>query len=246
MTSQLATLGAGGAGFVPTQIAGLQLWLKGGAGTFQDTGLTTAAVADGDPVGGWQDQSGQGNNATQGTAAAKGTLKLNVLNGKAVVRGDGVDDYLTHAALTLGTTHTLFLVTQWPTATQAGILLGADGGDYAPYTNGSSTLNYSVNNPNPQQTCNVAFAPANATWYVLGIRRNGLTVRFYKNGAQLGTDQTLSPASNDPYAPTTLFAGGNTNFQAIDLAEVLYYNSTLSDANVTNVLNYLNGRYAIY
>src|SRR4029077_11923747 len=70
MTSQLATLGAGGGGFVPTQLAGLQLWLKGGAGTYQDTGLTTAAVADGDPVGGWQDQSGQGHHATQGTAAA--------------------------------------------------------------------------------------------------------------------------------------------------------------------------------
>jgi hypothetical protein len=246
MTSQLATLGAGGAGFVPTQIAGLKLWVKGDTGTFQDTGLTSAAVADGDPVGGWQDQSGQGNNATQGTAAAKGTLKLNVLNGKAVVRGDGVDDYLTHAALTLGTTHTVFLVTQWPTATQAGILLGSDTANYGPYTNGSSTLNYSVSNPNPQQACNVAFAPANATWYVLGIRRNGLTVRFYKNGAQLGTDQTLSPNNNDPYSPTTLFAGGNSFFQAIDLAEVLYYNSALSDANVTNVLNYLNGRYAVY
>lgn len=51
------------------------------AGTFQDAALTTPAVANADPVGGWVDQSGNGNTATQATAGSRPTLRLGIFKG---------------------------------------------------------------------------------------------------------------------------------------------------------------------
>lgn len=48
--------------------------------------------ADGSNVATFTDYSGNGNNYTQGTISQQGTLKLAVLNGKAVLRLDAVDD----------------------------------------------------------------------------------------------------------------------------------------------------------
>src|SRR5262245_39968698 len=92
---------AAAAAFAPTDVAGLQLWLRGDAGTFQDAARTTAAAADGDPVGGWRDDSGGAHHFSQATAAKRGTLKTgaNGINGRSIVRFDGVDDYLSGPAL---------------------------------------------------------------------------------------------------------------------------------------------------
>src|SRR6185369_7700007 len=63
---------------------GLQLWLKADAGVTATAGKVTA----------WQDQSGKGNNATQATADLSPLLVPNAINGKPVLRFDGVDDFL--------------------------------------------------------------------------------------------------------------------------------------------------------
>lgn len=81
-------------GFTPRQLPGLMLWLSADRGVFQNSALSTPAVSDGDPVGGWADQSGKGNNATQAVAGQRPTLKLNIVSGLPIVRFDGVDDVL--------------------------------------------------------------------------------------------------------------------------------------------------------
>lgn len=84
-------------GFSPASL-GLSLWTVGDAGTYQSSG-GSAAASDGDVVGEWQDQSGNGRHLTQATASLKPVLKTgaNGINGVSVVRGDGTDDYLTNA-----------------------------------------------------------------------------------------------------------------------------------------------------
>src|SRR5262249_3142078 len=61
--------GAAASIFDPLTLTNLSLWLKGDAGTYQDSGFVTPATADGDPVGGWQDQSGNVRHFAQATAA---------------------------------------------------------------------------------------------------------------------------------------------------------------------------------
>jgi hypothetical protein len=62
----------------------------------------------------WYDQSGNGRNVTQTTAASQPRIvsngALEAVNGKPEIRFDGVDDYLAAASPLIDTTHSLFVL----------------------------------------------------------------------------------------------------------------------------------------
>lgn len=70
--------------FEPTEISGLKAWYD----------ASTLTGADGSSVSAWLDQSGNEAHMYQSTSAAQPTLQTNELNGRNVVRFDGVDDFL--------------------------------------------------------------------------------------------------------------------------------------------------------
>lgn len=74
--------------FTPWQLTDKRIWLKAGA---------IAGLADGAGVDTWSDRSGQGNDVSQATAGYQPLFKTNIVNGKPVVRFDGVDDLLSRA-----------------------------------------------------------------------------------------------------------------------------------------------------
>lgn len=73
-------------GVFPLRIPGIHLWLTAEKGTFQDAAFSTPAQADGDLVGGWLDQSGNGHHVTQANAAKKPDLRLAAQNSLPVLR----------------------------------------------------------------------------------------------------------------------------------------------------------------
>lgn len=74
--------------FSPTDISGIKAWYD----------ASTLTGADGSSVSQWLDQSGNEAHMFQGTSAARPTLQTNELNGRNVVRFDGVDDFLNMTA----------------------------------------------------------------------------------------------------------------------------------------------------
>jgi len=104
--------------FDPRKLPGLQLWLRADAVVYQDAARTTRATLDGDPVGGWADQSGSSNHVSQATAGKRPTLKFAIQNGRAVVRNDGVDDLLV-GTLALTQPLTVFLAGSKPSSKEA-------------------------------------------------------------------------------------------------------------------------------
>ena len=93
LMGSLAALGVGGAtvsNFVPTDIAGLQLWLR----------ADDIAQSDNTAVSAWADQSGSGNNAAQATGGLQPTYQTSEVNGHSVVRFDGTDDVMGVAGIT--------------------------------------------------------------------------------------------------------------------------------------------------
>lgn len=70
--------------FAPTDISGLKAWYD----------ASTLTGADGSSVSTWLDSSGNEANMFQSTTAAQPTLQTNELNGRNVVRFDGVDDFM--------------------------------------------------------------------------------------------------------------------------------------------------------
>src|SRR3989304_1071500 len=59
---------------------------------FQDAAGTIPVTAAGQPVGRMMDKSGNGNHATQSTAASRPILRLNATTGAYYLETDGVDD----------------------------------------------------------------------------------------------------------------------------------------------------------
>ena len=227
--SRLTLLGAGGANFSPLQISGLKLWLR----------ASDLALNNGDPVASWADQSGVGNNVTQGTTANKPTFVTNQINGLPVVRFDGTDDRLNAANSGYAQTNTIFVVAN----------VGANAGykDMFSSTTGNENALYLDTAEVFRIFAGTELAGSGdvhgAFKLFCGIFA-GSSSKLYINGTQNGStgnagtgDSSTFRLGDGPGASTPLPG---------DIAEVLFYNASLTDAQRQQVEAYLNARYALY
>lgn len=222
---------------IPSDIAGLKLWLKADAIT---------GLSDGNAVTTWSDSSGQGNDATQAVAGSKPLYKTNIINGNPVVRFDGTDDSLNLgdvAAFDFGTNNfSIFMVGKNTTNLPGFFAKDTDTGDgnglyiqrqadKFSYWNGSAYITITMD----------------SEYHLFGIVRSGtganqLELRLDGGSATTGTDaRTLSNASN-----ATIGAFSNLMFPLNgDIAEVIIYDSALSAADRQRIEWYLAQKYAI-
>ena len=243
----LAHLGAGPSGsgsFSPLSIAGLQLWLKADAGLYTDAAMTTPAVNDADVVGGWADQSGNGNHATQATTANKPLLKLAVVNGKPVVRFDGADDLLqTISNMPAANSPLSIFAVVNPGAAVVHehiIAWGTWNTQLAVLRFGNANLGgFQVNGG----TLWVAGFAAN-TWYLFAGVYDATNAVMRRNGAVVGTAaRTGTAPAGRANIGANLISG---DLLLGDLAELLVYSTEIAGTELINLEAYLNTRYAVY
>jgi hypothetical protein len=244
---------------------GLVLWLKA------DEGITASTEGK---LSNWADVSGVGNNASQGTAAAQPLLLQNQLNGKPVIRFDGIDDFLqlppgTAANQTLSNFTqgmTLFVVVR-PLRLQssARFLTLSRGGSsnvfslayFKPhdYTELSTELEFYVYNPNVGLSNLVAAnAIAANTFQIFQAAQNPTgngvgTVELFVNGYPKASGPVGVP-NFDPNNLRTLnyIARSSYSNQPLlnaDVAEILLYNRSLTEEEQTDVELYLYEKYRI-
>lgn len=226
----------------PASISGLTSWHRADKDLFQSNGLTGPATADGDPVGGWVDQTGNGNHLQQGTGASRPILKLGVINGRNAVRFDGTDDYmLRNVQQTQG--YTFAAVMRFSSV--AGLIYlwhNGDAGTGHEFLSNANQLfiqNTSVGNQSDG-------APGSdvAVWVVRRNVADGTSLRKdAANVALVGAE----PAMNLPLTLMHIgsYTGGLFPFPG-DLAELCIWNRRLTDAEVALVETYLNLRWAAY
>lgn len=245
-------------GFNPLQISGMKLWLKSDAGLWQNSARTTPATADGDPVGGWTDQSGQNDHASQGSAGAKPTLKLAIQNGLSVVRADGVNDTLTLASALNLTNCTLFLVfAPSGTITSATTFQGLMGiVGTASGALGLGNLSGSLTNEVVSFVSDVigtiygAVDPANLSgWHTHTFQLSGSSEAIYRDGVSQSLNTSLnghmdSSDANKQFRAVTVLLQAFGGFLSGDLGEVLVYDTALSSTNRKSVEAYLKSRWA--
>jgi hypothetical protein len=234
------TLNFSGAGpnQTPDQIAGLKLWLK----------ADSLALSDGDPVGTWTDSSGTSNDATQATAGFKPLYKTGIINGKPVVRFDGVDDYL---AFPVGptTSSTAFVVAKLNAAPGSQpqyapfIIFGDSTGGVSGSricarlagTNWGSFAFSSEVSSGEDLTNNV---PA-----LLEITTTSGSTILYRQGTQkaTATDHAAGPGTSQ----LNWICGeiGATRWLSADIAEIIIYDSVLSTSDRQSIENYLLVKY---
>lgn len=230
--------------FVPTDLAGLVLWLKADAGTFQDAAGTTPATAHLAPVGLWQDQSGTGNHISQSTSGNRGALYSNLLNGLPGVRLGGTA--FLQGALTgaLSQPYTVIAVARIE-AIMVNLATATlvDGDD----STNRARLEAITGTP-PRWRMNAganlagAVATVNPNWHVFTATYNGNSSALRTDGAD---DASGAAGAN---ALDGITVGGNYAGSAILgglVGEVLVYSGALSAPSVQAVENYLATRWGL-
>jgi hypothetical protein len=197
-------------------------------------GLTTCAGVGERllPVTQWDDQSGQGNHALQGSSPEQATLQ--VAGSQQVLRFDSDDGYATPLILTLPCT----IIAVYSVASAEELarraVQGSENwliGPYGPvyeFYNGGGFTGGSVSS--------IGQLAAHGSW------QDGVTSRNWVNGAFVGS--TLAEGT----APLTINIGAEGAFPEGlqgDLAEVLAYDSALSEPNLAAVWGYLAAKHSL-
>lgn len=218
----------------PLSIGGCRVWYKADAGVYQDAG-STLCTATGQNVEQWNDQSGNGANASQSSG---GSIPTYVLSGIAkelpiIDFGTNGFDYQMSTTLSVGTPFTIACVYLPGTPTLTGFhravtgttnyLIGVRSGYNACYAGGFVT------------TGSVG-PPSSTTAFVRAVHTNsGSASHFLVNNVDITTGGT------NVGTPGTLVLGCGTFIEPLGgyLAEVVIYSSVLSSTNLGLLDTYL-------
>ncbi|MGD8499063.1 MAG: hypothetical protein PVJ86_00355 [Phycisphaerales bacterium] len=225
--------------FLPTDIAGLKLWLDADA---------IVGLNDGDPVASWLDQSGQGNHATQAAADQKPLYKTNIINGKPVVRFDGANDFFDLALPALiGENITSFslivIVKKNATVSQSIIWVDVDAGWFVDIHSNDKIRFYGLTNGTSWNIYSTGTISADAI--IISAVYDGASAKIYFNGGQ---DPTSAAGSGTIQGDVDAWIGalrGGGRWLNSDLGDLLVYVPSISDANRESVESWASNKYNI-
>lgn len=252
-----AQIGVPPIGFNPLSISGCKLWL--------DASDTATISLSGSEVTQWNDKSGNAYNFAQGTSTRRPSSGTRTQNSLNVVDFDGTNDSLvtTAAKSAFNFLHylpsTMFKVIKQDTQTGIQFFGGTNPGSssligyyqFANTTNdaylvqnGSGSAVYSITNianSTNARYLTVKSDPANAT---AADRIKVSTDGGAFTGSNAGTATPTSSNSSVDFILGNDENGGTLPFNGF-IAEILIYDSILSAGDITNVQNYLDGKWGI-
>ena len=223
----------GAAAWTPASIPGLLLWLDAN----QITGLN-----DGDAVATWSDASGNGYNATQGTASQRPIYKTGILNSRPVVRFDAVDDTLSNGTFAVNQANTWFAVVR---------TTGGDGAYRFVFDAATGTtrqaLIYTVGTTKWTSYAGALVdesgTTASSTWRSIQAIFNGASSSLIVGGTTTAVNPGTDNLANG-YILGRVANGSGFQFGG-DIAEIGCYNSAISGANLSALQSYLNAKYGL-
>jgi hypothetical protein len=252
MTPRRRLLLSGGV-WTPKKLGGLVLWLDAS----KITGLN-----DGDVVTQWDDASGLENHATQSTTSRKPLYKINIINGRPVVRSDGVDDCLELAGPVLEGTKTIAVIGKLQSLPGASTLFSIltikyDASNFSEFAflNFAGYEEISFKHDFVSSTASVGIDKVLDTNPHIWIHtyNDGTNTSTSSYTAQIdGVVETVATSGNLGRTGTdkgSLFArvnsaGTGSSLAPVNIAEVLVYNRVLDSSEQAKLKTYA-GRYGL-
>lgn len=233
----------GGTPFVPTDIAGMKLWLDFSDLTtlYQTNDTSTPVTADGQKIGYVADKSGNGTNVTQATDGNRPTYKASILNSLSVARFVSASNQtLVSATITdIAQPITTYVVCNFPigSGSYAAVSGKTSGKQCIIYWLGGATQKitaYSGTNLSHTDAYTTAYKVFCATFNGANsfIRIHGS--QFNGNAGTQGLDGFLVGNSTAGTAPM-----GN------DITEILVYAGAHDAAQLANVETYLKDKWGL-
>lgn len=225
----------------------LGLWLKADA----------LSLNNNDPVVTWEDQTTNARNFSQGTASARPTFVSNQINGKPVIRFDGVNDVLnsTYVPVTGNGTRSITTVLtnlsfkadstvfSWGSTNSFGdgfglIAMSPSSNSFISNTFGTY-LHLAPDTVYPSSS----FSPVRETPYIVTLQYDGTKLLYYVNGEAKGsTTWALATKSSNAMRIGSRFS---TGFFRGDIAELLLHQELLSATEREQIECYLGRKYKI-
>ena len=232
-------------GFTPLSLSSLQTWLKADAALYQNSGLTTPATIDGDPVGGCPDFSGN-NRPFTSSGTARPLLKTGIQNGKPGILMDGVNDLLSSPSFATfpAKRGTFFLVWKWVSGNNKGVIQTFNG--TAPtwqlVTLGAGT-SYSWYDGSTSRTIETL---AIDRAHILVVRRTGDTTLTVNRDGWGPATYTIA---NNQHAANVVSIGGDTNgageYTNSYYFEWGFFSSDIGADNEWALIQYLDARWNV-
>jgi len=237
-------MGGGATPFVdPSSIDGLLLWCA----------ADQLSLNDGDAVASFTDLSGNGNHPVCANAANKPTYKTNILNSlPALLFSGDLDangDWL-RVGFNRAIPNTVFVVFQMLTLRDSSqILSGYNEPNRLTVVAGTS----STNAIKAASTTTLVYSNAGTDVFAIWtVEFNGATSNIYKAGTLVKSGNTGTTVENGitiGVSPYLVLYGANGTRELTNahmyLAEVIIYNSVLSEEQRENVGNYLSEKYGL-
>lgn len=230
LLADAAVAGGGGSSFVPSDLANMTLWLK------SDTG--TSSQVDGTAISQWDDQSGNGFNAVQATAAKQPTYRASVVNGHPTIRFDGTDDLMTTTfSSTLAQPNTVFFVAKINVSGDKAFMDGLSDTTRAMVREFSGAWHYYAGG-----AATVSGGTPDTAWHIFGMTWDGASSSLDVDGVTVasgdsGTQGLGGLTIGALYAGSIPFNG--------DFAEIAVYSDSKTSEEKTNWYNYASSRYNI-
>lgn len=199
----------------------------------------------------WADQATNARNASQATARYRPAYVTNALNGKPVLRFDGVNDYLTGVTTAVVKSYTAFAVSKRDGGSSPVVLY--DTSDSA----SGYGFGYSVTTTKFETIALVAtwgndYAQGNTETNGYGIgtflRDTNGYMNVWTNGGNLVTDTSVINANINYNGTAAVYIGYNgfsSQRLAGDIAEIIIYPSALTDNQRKQVELYLSRKWNV-
>jgi len=219
----------------------LVLWLKADAGIVSDANGSVSQ---------WNDQSAKANHAKQTNASLMPVVQADAINNKPSVHFDGINDYFSLLSTGINAADmTIFIVSKFAEAKASNInaLLtqktntGVRYSLFAPANTGNQLqLNSYPPDEKPLQSISYGtdfyritrvVGKADSSFIYTNSQLSGKA----KTKTQSGTDQTLVLGGYFTNTPAFGFSG--------EIAEVIVFDTALSDSNIDSIENYLYTKY---
>lgn len=221
----------------PIPLTGLWGWWKSDAGV---TGTTS--------VSGWSDQSGSGNDLSQGTTNRQPALYEDILNGYPVVGLKAASGsqarMITGSVFPFVDGATVIMV-----ASQNNTGGNADfDGTFCEYTQGSVVFRDSSSD-NVYLTINsdsgaYLSSLTNGTFYTIALTTDGVDITPYLNGVAGSGSSSELTVTQQPFYIFQNHLNANTGNKRF--AEIIVYTRVLSGSELTQVFSYLQSKYQHY
>lgn len=233
--------------FSPLDIFGCVLWLDG-----NDPDGNTIKPADGSSIASWFDKSLNSNTFTQSNASIQPIYESNFYNGLGAINADIGNQWLQlpYTAVLNPPECTAFVVSQSMYNGDFQGLYSSRNGSGGVSTGYNFYANTGLNNryegwigDGSSGFISVNDGAITANSSLLSMRIVGTTAFFYRDGLAFGSLANFVPMLN---GQQNIFAIEGGFFRALGfIAEIIVYNSSLSDPNLDAVTTYLKERWGI-